>query len=266
MAWGRVDDREVLDGKIGLLTDREYRSRHALLQLCSREHRDTGVFGREEISLAIYATPGGPRATSKKELARFVELDLVKPRSAYTDDEIEALDIDWPADSVLLRIHKWEKYNPPRDRTNAQRQERHRNGASNAVTNAEETDASRTRQGERPPSRPVPSPDLSEQQQLDQTAEIPGALTAADLNDLLDRLDLRDPGVRLAAHQDFARAVICARRALEIGKTNPAGLFRRMLESGETPLVRELPKLPCPLCKTGGGLHIAGCQLSTGAA
>lgn len=120
MAWTRHDDGEALDRKIGELTDAEYRGRHALIQFCAREYKDHGVFPAGDINHAAYATPKGPRAVTKKTLARFQELGLVRNRDAYTDDEIVMLGLEheWPEGDDRLRVHHWEKYNPPREVAN----------------------------------------------------------------------------------------------------------------------------------------------------
>ena len=141
MAWTRIDDHEALDSRVGELTDAEYRARHALMQLCSREYREHGIFPPTRIVAAAYATPKGPRALTPKQLAKLQELDFVRGRDGYSDEDIDDLGLhEWPEGH--LRIHRWERYNPPRDKTNAQRQLRYRqrhndvsNGVSNAVTN-----------------------------------------------------------------------------------------------------------------------------------
>lgn len=171
MAWGRTDDRACLDSRVGQLTDPEYRARDALMQFCLREHRDTGIFPAERIVAAAYATPTGPRAVTKKQLEQLKKLGFVREKTDYTDQELEALDIEWPNEEGWLRINAWEKYNPPRDTTNADRQRRYRKrhtvsntvtqDEGNAVTNAPVTDPrTRAPRASSVPSRPVTPPTL----------------------------------------------------------------------------------------------------------
>lgn len=63
----------------------------------------------------------------------------------------------------------------------------------------------------------------------------PDGSAAADLNDLLNDIELTDQALRVAAHQDPQRAAACAIAAKAKAKTNPAGLFRTLLESGDWP-------------------------------
>lgn len=116
MSWGRIDDREVLDPKIGQLTDREYRAHKALIQYVLRERRNTGTFHPKDIRHAIYDHPNGPRAVKPKELERFKTLGLVRPLDTYTDAEIASFLLGNVANSspTLLRINRWEVYNPDR--------------------------------------------------------------------------------------------------------------------------------------------------------
>jgi hypothetical protein len=120
VAWTRHDDGEVLDRKIGELTDAEYRGRHALIQLCAREYKDHGLFPAGDIRFAAWASPKGPRSVTVRMLVRFQELGLVRSRSDYSDDEIVMLGLEheWPEDDDRLRVHNWEKYNPPREVAN----------------------------------------------------------------------------------------------------------------------------------------------------
>jgi hypothetical protein len=117
VTWLRIDDHEALDRRVGELTDPEYRGRHALMQLCAREYRETGLFPPEDIVHAVYATPKGPRAVSKRTLQRLRALDMVRSRDEYEDDEIAALGLadEWSSTDTRLRVHNWERYNPPRE-------------------------------------------------------------------------------------------------------------------------------------------------------
>ena len=124
MAWLRIDDSECLDPDVGELSPVEYQARHALLQYCARKHRDDGVFRDREAVHAVYATPKGARSVTRPQLARFVTLDLVRTLESYTDDELTALEIERPDGTGWLRPNNWERYNPPRDKTAAERQRR----------------------------------------------------------------------------------------------------------------------------------------------
>ena len=183
MSWGRTDDSKVLDPDIGSLTDTEYRSHDALLQYCLREHRDTGIFHESELRHAIYATPRGPKATTRKHLSRLAELTLVTTRDDYTDEELNALDISWPNRDGHYRIRNWEKFNPPRDLTAAERKRRERANKAKQPrdSHTKVTDESRrdnrdshgpshARQRLRPPSRPVLTTSLEAQAPQDQDA------------------------------------------------------------------------------------------------
>lgn len=128
MSWLRIDDGEVLDSRIGSLTDAEYRGRHALMQLCAREYREHGLFPVRDIVHAVYSTEKGPRCLTPKGLRRLHALDLVRDQNEYADDELEALGIDWPDDDHWMRVHNWERYNPPRDKTATERKRRQRHG------------------------------------------------------------------------------------------------------------------------------------------
>jgi hypothetical protein len=55
MSWLRVDDSEVLDDRIGDLTDREYRAWHALLDAPQTFHLPTKPTGA--ISLLLLLLP-----------------------------------------------------------------------------------------------------------------------------------------------------------------------------------------------------------------
>lgn len=113
MSWLRHDDSECLDPRIGELDNNLYRARHALMQYVAREHPDTGLFREDHIRHAIYATPKGPRALTRRGLQRLQDLDIIRSRDQYQPHEITALGIrDWP--DGWLRIHHWERYNPPR--------------------------------------------------------------------------------------------------------------------------------------------------------
>jgi hypothetical protein len=117
MSWLRVHDGEVLDPRVGELTDGEYRARQALMQFCAREHPEDGLFAAEEIIHAIYTTPRGARSVTRRHLARFQQLGMVRRRAEYSAGEIVALDLqdDWEEVDTRLRVHRWERYNPPRE-------------------------------------------------------------------------------------------------------------------------------------------------------
>lgn len=110
MSWLRIDDSMPLNGKLGDLTDSEYRALLALWAYCSRK-QNGGMFSLEEIRHAIYATPRGPKCVRSVQLGRFLDLGLVA-----TDD------------GVVFAVNDWEKYQP-RDGTAAERMRRYRERA-----------------------------------------------------------------------------------------------------------------------------------------
>ncbi len=101
MTWLRVDDSMPLNGKVGDLTDAEYRALIALWAYCSRK-RNGGVFAREEIRHAMFATPRGPKAVREVQLDRFLEFGLVR------------------AEGDFCAVNDWSKYQP-KDPTAADR-------------------------------------------------------------------------------------------------------------------------------------------------
>ena len=134
MPWLRVDDGEVLDDRIGDLTDREDRARHALLQYLAREHSETGIFHAQRSKRVIFSTPKGVLSLTTKVLSRLIELGLVQRVQDLSDEYLESLGIERPEGPEWLRPSHWERYNPPRDTTNAARQRRYRETLRNAVT------------------------------------------------------------------------------------------------------------------------------------
>lgn len=147
VSWLRVDDSECLDPDVGELSPVEYQARHALLQYCARKHRDDGVFRDREAIHAVYATPKGARSVTRPQLARLIALNLVRRLESYTDDELTALGIERPDGTGWLRPRNWERFNPPRDNTAAERQRRYysrrssrrENTVSDDVSNGDET-------------------------------------------------------------------------------------------------------------------------------
>lgn len=126
MSWLRTDDREVLDARIGSLDDNLYRAWSALKQFCAREQRDTGIFPVVDIVHAVYATPKGPKSLTSSGLAKLHDLDLVRKQDDYSDEEMGAFDFDWPDEGEWMRVHNWERFNPPRDKTSTERKRRQR--------------------------------------------------------------------------------------------------------------------------------------------
>lgn len=106
MSWLRIDDSMPLNGKVGELTDAEYRALVALWAYCSRK-RNGGEFDREELRHAIYTTPRGPRAVKDIQLDRFLQLGLVNSTNG------------------VCAVNDWSKYQP-KDPTAAERMRRHR--------------------------------------------------------------------------------------------------------------------------------------------
>ena len=106
MRWIRVNDDMPLNGKVGDLTDTEYRALMALWAYCSRRGNG-GSFLRGELRHAIYTTPRGPRFVRDTHLDRFVEVGLVRE------------------DDGVFVVNDWTKYQP-KDPTAAERMRRHR--------------------------------------------------------------------------------------------------------------------------------------------
>ena len=106
MPWLREDDSELLNPKIGKLTDSEYRALHALRQFCARARRD-GQFALADLPFSAYLTRTTPKVVTRQQLDTFVRLGLVE---AAGDD---------------YTIHDWQDYNP-KDPTAAERQARYR--------------------------------------------------------------------------------------------------------------------------------------------
>lgn len=266
VSWGRVDDRTCLDSRVGQLTDAEYRAREALLQFCLREYRDHGLFPAVAIIHAAYATPKGPKAVTRKQLARLRELGFVLTRDEYSSETLEKLGITWPeTEHEWLRINAWEKYNPPRDKTAAERQRRKRQSEKADESHGDVTDTSRrdNRDGHTPshagtcassvPSRPKQEPQAT-------TSEHEPA--AAGLHDLLNTLEVHG-GLRTAAFQDPERATAWALKALGEATSSPGGMFRVGLESGFWPAAVKPAVVPvelCPGCGVASGRHAADCE------
>lgn len=106
MSWLRIDDQMPLNGKVGELTDAEYRALVALWAYCSRK-RNGGSFYPRELLHAVYTTPRGPRHVRESHLERFCELSLVV------------------ADGDVYLVNDWDRYQP-KDPTAAERMRRYR--------------------------------------------------------------------------------------------------------------------------------------------
>lgn len=153
MSWLRTDDTEVLDDRIGDLADREYRSWHALLQYIEREANEDGIIHETRVKRAAFVTPTGTKSVTKRDISHFKNLELLEDVSGISDDRLKELKIPRPEGHGWLRPTNWERFNPPRDRTNAERQRRYRetlrNGQRNALHNgpsaAPVTDETRAR-------------------------------------------------------------------------------------------------------------------------
>ena len=102
MSWLRIDDQMMLNGKVGELSDAEFRALLALWAYCSRK-RNGGAFFARELKHAIYTTAKGPRHVKQSHLERFCELSLVLP------------------DGDAYLVNDWRTYQP-RDPTSAERQ------------------------------------------------------------------------------------------------------------------------------------------------
>jgi hypothetical protein len=113
MSWLRIDDQMPLNGKVGRLTDTEYRALVALWAYCSRRkternrRQSEGFFDPIEVRFAIYATPTGPKSVTNRQLKRFLDLGLVQVQGEG------------------FVVHNWRKYQP-KDPTSAERMRRFR--------------------------------------------------------------------------------------------------------------------------------------------
>lgn len=236
MSWLRDEDNECLDPVVGELTDTEYRARRALLQYCAREHRETGVFHEREARHAAYGTPRGPRAVTRPQLARFIALGLVIPINLYKDFEIETLAIERPSGDGWLRPNKWERYNPPRDKTLAERQRRFQAKKRNDVTNGDVTENDGVSNGDETGPRaqprgrvPVPYTKYNKNVLLD-------VEPADDLQNELKRLGPTPRQLerwRAAATSDPAH--VRGLLAASLSADKPAALFDAMLKRSELP-------------------------------
>lgn len=230
MSFLRLDDTFDTHPKLLLLKTDERRWTWQRILLYSCRHRSDLV--PEDIREAV------PRA-SRKFLLEAVEIGL--------------LDVD---DHGKLRIHDWKIYNADtiEDRVNAYLASKP--GASaNEVQRAVGGNRAvvlgllnQYRNGSEPVPPPVPKRTTSDgslhtralpsQASTSKAAAVldnPREEPAAALTDALNRIGIRDPGLRVAAQQDPERALACAVAAESRATTNPAGLFRTLLESGETP-------------------------------
>ncbi len=102
MKWIRVNDDMPLNGKVGELSDGEFRALIALWTYCSRKGND-GVFTARELKHAIYTTAKGPRHVKESQLERFCELSLVV------------------AAGDAYEVNDWRQFQP-KDSTGAERQ------------------------------------------------------------------------------------------------------------------------------------------------
>lgn len=107
MSWLRIDDSISINGKLGSLTDAEFRALLALWSYCARR-KNSGEFSLDEIRHAMYATPRGPKSVRPIHVSRFVDLGLVN-----TDD------------GVAFAVNDWSTYQP-RDPSAAERMRRYR--------------------------------------------------------------------------------------------------------------------------------------------
>ena len=106
MSWLRIDDQAPVNGKLGELSDGEFRALIALWAYCSRR-KNGGRFFSSELKHAVYTSQKGPRRVTYRHLERFCELSLVLPE----DD--------------AFQVNDWGSYQP-RDPTAAERMERYR--------------------------------------------------------------------------------------------------------------------------------------------
>lgn len=220
MSWLKEDDQECIDPAVGSLTDREYRARKALMEYCAREHvEDGGVFHQSEIRHAIYATPSGPKAPTEANLIKFRTISIVIPIENYDESELKALGIDRPEGEGYYRFNKWEKYNPPRDKTATERKQaersRKRHGLVTEMSRRDTRDShGPSRAAARVRSRPVPSQDSQE--------PAPGPAPSTTNNPARDATT--DNGAGAGADD------------LTIGKINPTAILANLDPGDEPPL------------------------------
>jgi hypothetical protein len=111
MSWLRIDDAMPVNGKLGDLTDAEFRALLALWAYCARKGNG-GTFVLDELRHAIYTTPRGPRCVRNEHLSRFLEVGLVATE-----------------DGGVFAVNDWGKYQP-KDPTSAERKRRWRDRSS----------------------------------------------------------------------------------------------------------------------------------------
>lgn len=147
MSWVREDDAELLDPRVGALRALEYVELHALRQYVAREHAGAGgIFLEDELRGVGFVSDGRVRSVRRRSLERFEELGLVRRLSSYSPAELDELEHgertnrryayqEAAADirealaeglEDALRLHRWEHYNAPRDRTAGERKARYR--------------------------------------------------------------------------------------------------------------------------------------------
>lgn len=103
MSWLRIDDAISVNGKLGDLSDADFRALVALWSYCSRK-RNGGTFTLDEIRHAVFTTPRGPRSVKPESVSRYVELGLVNTE-----------------DGAVFSVNDWSRYQPA-DPTGADRQ------------------------------------------------------------------------------------------------------------------------------------------------
>jgi hypothetical protein len=184
-------------------------------------------------------------------------------------------------DETGLRVHDWSDFNP-KDPTKAQRQARwrasHRDDDVDArvddrvdgqVDDDVDDDVDdgnvHSRVGARARTRPVPS--------RNGTSAAAGSTQAAPIAAELARIGITDRTLVAAATADPLRAGACLVAVRKRATSNPAGLFRTLLESGDWPTAaaaeaapnprqgspRDLHPDACPHCELAGDRHTADC-------
>lgn len=108
MSWLRIDDGFTSHAKVASLTDAEFRVWVRLLCYCAKSQRPiVDELPRAEVT-----------GLSQGRIARFRELDLLVEMPSESES-ISGVTYD-------LQINDWEKFNPPKDRTQAERAKRYR--------------------------------------------------------------------------------------------------------------------------------------------
>lgn len=212
MSWLRIDDAFASHPKIEALTDAEFVVWMRVLCHVARYDPNTGIVRRSRSNRSQIVRGFTPNRSRK-----YHETGLLDLHENGTD----------------FVVHDWSDYNGnlvDKREKDAERQRRHRD--KNVTDSSAENVTARDPRVRA--ALPVPSPALPQAAEATPPPAITDRETAAALIEKLDELNIAG-GLRVAALQDPHRALACAEKAQTSAKGNPAGYFRKLLESGDNP-------------------------------